>query len=208
MMRWETDLVRDIREGPERDNTDKFFETVNWHLYLHGPLPSNEVSKCNRDAITERFLRVRDNCRAVLEIGIYRNGDESTTTCFLNNKKQDTIYLGVDIDDRSKINDSSKNVYTLREDSSNINSVMSYAKSLGIEEFDFIFIDGDHSLSQVLKDWEYTTYLSKNGIVGMHDTSYHPGPTRFISHLNTDKWHVEVNVCPCDNGVGFAWRKN
>lgn len=208
MMLWEQDLVRDIREGPERDNTDKFFETVNWHVYLHGPLPSNEVSQCNRDAITERFLRVRDHCRAVLEIGIYRNGDESTTTCFLNNKNQDTIYLGIDVDDRSSINDPSKNVYTLREDSSNITSVMNYARSLGIEQFDFIFIDGDHSLSQVLKDWEYTAYLSKNGIVGMHDTSYHPGPTRFMSHLNRDRWQVEVNVCPCDNGVGFAWRKN
>jgi hypothetical protein len=206
-MRWEEDLTRDIREGPERDNTDKFFETVDWHVYLHGPLPFGEVSQCNRDAITTRFLKIRDQCKAILEIGIYRNGEESTTTCFIDNKKSDTIYLGVDIGDRSQINNSSNNVYTLQEDSSNIDKVLTYARSLGIEKFDFIFIDGDHSLSQVLKDWEYTAYLSDNGIVGMHDTSYHPGPTRFMSHLRTDKWNVEVNVCPCDNGVGFAWKK-
>jgi len=74
-------------------------------------------------------------------------------------------------------------------------------------EFDFIFIDGWHSINQVLADWEYTNLLTDGGIVGFHDTSCHPGPHNFIKSLDKSKWDVIENCCPQDWGIGFARKK-
>ena len=78
---------------------------------------------------------------------------------------------------------------------------------MGVEKFDFIFIDGDHSVNQVLRDWEYSNLLNDGGIVGFHDTSHHTGPYLFIKNLNTDIWDVVENACPQDYGIGFATKK-
>ena len=38
-------------------------------------------------------------------------------------------------------------------------------------EIDFLFIDGDHSLSAVTRDWQdWTPHLSANGMVALHDS--------------------------------------
>ena len=75
------------------------------------------------------------------------------------------------------------------------------------QHFDIIFIDGLHSIHQVLKDWEYTNLLSDTGIVGLHDTSHHIGPFLFIRNLDKNKWDVIENACPQDYGIGFATKK-
>ena len=79
-------------------------------------------------------------------------------------------------------------------------------KELGITQFDFIFIDGWHSINAVMTEWEYTRLLSPTGIVGFHDTNYHPGPKEFVDAINQEKWNV-AKVCPDDYGISFAWRK-
>jgi predicted O-methyltransferase YrrM len=75
-------------------------------------------------------------------------------------------------------------------------------------KFDFIFIDGWHSINQVLRDWEYTNLLSDNGVVGFHDVSCHPGPKAFINALDATKWEILKNCCPKDWGVAFARKRN
>ena len=80
-------------------------------------------------------------------------------------------------------------------------------------QYDFIFIDGDHSYDGVKKDFElYSTIMSENGIITIHDTyqSYHnkfvvtenskedfvpfDGPCKFIKELEGDeKWNL-VNL--------------
>jgi len=127
----------------------------------------------------------------------------------LDNKLDETVYIGLDLNDKSYLNDESKNIFTLQADSSDTESVMNFIQSKGISEIDFIFIDGWHSINQVMKDWEYTKYLSDFGIVGFHDTASHPGPHSFINALDKTKWNIVEN--PCSNnqndwGVGFAWR--
>ena len=150
---------------------------------------------------------MRDSCKAILEIGICRNKKESFTYVFLDNKKDETIYVGIDLDDKSFLNDPDKNIWTIQGDSSSITEAMEIFKDLGITEFDFIFIDGYHSINQVLIDWEYTRCLSSNGIVGFHDTSAHPGPMNFVAALDRKIWNVEENLCTLDYGIGFAWKK-
>lgn len=211
-MKWESDLSRDIRTFSEIDDVDggitphplgygHYIDERGYAIY------PKEVTDCNRFALLQQFLRVRDNAKAILEIGIGRNSEESFAYVFFNSKKTETVYVGVDIDDRSFLNDSGKNIHTIRADSSNYEENVAKFKELGVEKFDFIFIDGWHSINQVLKDWEYTNLLAEGGIVGFHDTSCHPGPYNFVHALDETKWVVEKNICPADWGIGFAWRK-
>jgi hypothetical protein len=204
-MKWEKDLVRDIRTGTGYDDQDVTDNRIPHPDPSEWPWP--EVTEANRRAVKERFLKVRDNCKAILEIGVCRNQQDSITHIFLENKLDSTIYLGIDLDDKSFLNNPEKNIWTIRGNSSSVTEAKEIFKILGIVEFGFIFIDGWHSINQVLIDWEYTEMLSPNGIVGLHDVSSHPGPALFIKALNKDLWEVEENICTKDNGVGFAWKK-
>jgi hypothetical protein len=201
-MKWTTDLIKDIRTNTPFDDVDGATEASNGCTH--------EVTDGNRYALLENFVKVRNNCSAILEIGVNRNGANSFTQILLKNKLKSTIYLGVDIDNKSFLDSAHHNIYTIQENSSNFNHVMKYAKYIGITEFDFIFIDGDHSINQVLRDWEYTNFLSRIGIVGFHDTAYHYGPNAFVNSMNLGIWNVIPNSCnnnPNDFGIGFAWKK-
>jgi hypothetical protein len=201
-MIWESDLTRDIRDG---------YGTMAWEDYIfenpnryHGLV---EVTDCNRQAVKNYFNKVQPFCKAILEIGICRNDKDSITHTFINNKLNTTTYIGIDIEDKSFLNNTSKNIFTLKTNSHDYEKNEIEIKKLGVTEFDFIFIDGRHSIDDVLHDWEYTRMLSKNGIVGFHDINWHAGPYEFINALRTDKWHIEKNICPDDWGIAFVWRK-
>lgn len=201
-MKWEQDLITDIRTGdPAADDNDHALDVLRKYFI---PI---EVTDANRAAVTEQFLKVRDNCQSILEIGICRNDKDSFTHCFLNNKRDETVYVGIDLDDKTFLNNPEKNIYTIQNTSSDVDANIERMKSFGVEQFDFIFIDGWHSINQVLIDWEYTQLLGPNGIVGFHDVNEHPGPYLFVRALDTDKWNVITDACPNDWGVGFAWKK-
>lgn len=217
---WRKDLVRDIRYQDDRDDLDwnygNFPEVPNRHIEVKHPTEDYIVtmSLCNLYSLREQFMLVRNNCRAILEIGVNHNStptEMTSTKTFLNSKKPDTIYFGIDINDKSNLNDPSNNVYTMQVDSNNITDVMERAAQLKITQFDFIFIDGWHSINQVMREWEYTKYLSETGIVGFHDTAIHPGPNLFLRNLDKTKWNVLKNCCGFeknDYGIGFAWRRS
>lgn len=205
-MKWQQDLTKDIRTNTGFDDQDSSGGSIP-HPYGH-LWPWQEVTEANRSAVKERFLRVKDNCPAVLEIGVCRNKEESITHVFLQNKNPETIYVGIDLDDKSFLNNAEQRVFTIQNTSSDIeNNMKKMQEEFGVTEFGFIFIDGWHSINQVLLDWEYVRLLAPHGIVGFHDTSSHPGPHYFVKALNTDLWEVEENVCPTDHGVGFCWKK-
>lgn len=210
--KWEKDLIKDIRTFSDIDEKDgnvmshplgysHYFDEYGNTIY---PI---EVTHCNRYNLLEQFNKVRDNCKAILEIGIGRNSEESFAYVFFKNKRKDTVYIGVDTGDRSFLNNKEENIYTIKNDSSDYDTNLKIFKSIGVEKFDFIFIDGWHSINQVLKDWEYTNLLNDGGIVGFHDTSCHPGPHNFIRALDKNKWDVIENCCPEDWGIGFARKK-
>ena len=201
-MKWQNDLIEDIRLHTELDNQDG---PIDWDFSVDHSHP--EITECNRQALLEYFNKVKDNCKAILEIGVCRFGPGAFTYVLLNNKKVETKYIGIDIEDKRFLNDIDKNIHTIQNNSSNYEENVLSFRALGVDKFDFIFIDGDHSINQVLRDWEYTDLLSDTGIVGFHDTSIHPGPTKFIKALNRSKWNVVENLCPKDWGIGFIWRK-
>ena len=197
-MKWEQDLIRDIRSHTSYDDMDGVDNPYGG--------AKGEFTKENADALTEYFLKIRDNCSAILEIGVCRNDQESSTHCFLKNKKQETVYVGIDLDDKTFLNNAEQNVHTIQHTSFDLISNFESFKSLGIRQFDFIFIDGWHSINAVMLEWEYTHLLGPNGIVGFHDSNYHPGPKEFVDAINQEKWNV-VKLCPDDYGISFAWRK-
>lgn len=202
-MKWQEDLIKDIRTNTPFDDEDGGVpHPMGYCSWFRG-----EFTKENSDMLNNIFMQVKDGCPAILEIGVCRNDQASSTWTFLKNKNPETIYIGIDLDDKSFLNDPANNVYTIRASSSDFDANMEIIKSLGVTKFGFIFIDGWHSINQVLKDWEYTSILSSDGIVGFHDTSAHPGPVAFMQAINKDIWYVEENLCPEDHGIGFVWKK-
>jgi len=203
MSKWQQDLTKDVRRGDGFDDRDLpengTFEYDGWA----------EVSDADREALRVEFLKVRDNCRAILEIGISRNGPDSFTQVFLQNKNPETIYVGIDIDDKTYLNNPELNIHTIQSSSSEYKNCMNIIRSVNVSEFDFIFIDGWHSINQVLADWEYTNILGPEGIVGLHDTAYHPGPKYFLEGLDADKWDIVKNAVNDikDWGIGFVRKK-
>jgi hypothetical protein len=216
-MKWKTDLIKDIRVHTSHDDREDEYALIEKYKEIYPDLMKDrtvfnqydgrECTECNKESLIEKFDLVKDNCRAILEIGVCRNGTDSFVHALLSNKNKETIYIGVDLDDKTYLNDPENNIFTIRENSSNYEQIMSKCKELGVDEFDFIFIDGLHTVNQLLDDWEYTNHLSDHGIVGFHDTSHHAGPYMFINHLDTEKWDVIVNDCPNDYGVGYATKK-
>jgi len=217
--KWKEDLVKDIRYFDYRDDMDwndgNFPEVPQRTIEVSHPIYGYTItqSQCNLNNIRDQYLRVKDRCKCILEIGVDFNSirtEMTSTRIFLDNKTDETIYIGVDIEDKSYLNNDSKNIFTLKQDSSDIQTVVDFIKSKGCDDIDFIFIDGWHSINQVMREWEYTKYLSDFGIVGFHDTSIHPGPNSFLKALNREKWDVIENACSDnlnDLGVGFAWKK-
>lgn len=196
-----THLIKDIRFFNASDDSDAPF--------YYPPSIEKEFSSLNKISLTENFLSIKDKCKAILEIGVHRNGTDSSTNVFLDNKNDDTFYFGVDLEDKSYLANEVKNVFTIMNDSSNLEEIMDFVRSKNVDSFDFIFIDGLHSINQVLKDWRFTDFLSSHGIVGLHDTNSHPGPFLFAKNVNLEKWFIDkrcTNITT-DWGISFLRKK-
>ena len=191
------DFLKDFRFHDDRDNQDRPFE---------GKCPEIEFSDCNRENLLQEFNSIKENAKAILEIGVCRNGLESSTHVFLNNKKKETKYVGIDLEDKSSLNDAENNVHTFKIDSNFYKEIQNKCFQLQIYEYDFIFIDGWHSIEQCIADWRFVAHLSKNGVVGLHDTTKHPGPFALVENINKDIWDVK-KLCLEDNGISFFRKK-
>jgi len=143
----------------------------------------------------------------VMEIGVSRNGDGSFTKAILDNKPDNIKYLGVDLDDKSYINSTEKNIYTIKENSFNQESIRNYMKEIKMEKISILFIDGWHSVNACINDWLYSDLLSKDGVVIFHDTNYHPGPRVIIESIDRTKFRVERHfVYEDDYGISIAYK--
>lgn len=207
----QNDLISEIRTFTDVDdqelNLNFFIKKHDMRFYPQLTVPT-EFSDCNKSQLIKYFKKVAPHAKAILEIGVHRNGGDSSTWCFLNYKNKETFYFGIDIVDKSFLNDEENNIYTLQENSSNTEKIMNFVKSTGVEKFDFIFIDGYHSINQVLDDWKFTEYLAEGGIVGFHDTNMHTGSMLFVDHLNPAKYNIEkcCKTWMLDWGISFVSR--
>lgn len=176
---------------------------------LFGLLKSVPVEFSKRDAqvLKRELRRMGRRCRCVLEIGVSRDIDTSSTGVIFENKLKETIYLGVDLLDKKYLDNLSNNIYTLKINSRRKRSIMNKLRNLGLYEIDLLIIDGSHSVQMILNDWSFSRFLSKHGTVVIHDTSVHPGPVvlydavdqrffskkKYFEHL-ADDWGLGI-VC-------------
>lgn len=95
-------------------------------------------------------------------------------------------------------------------DSTN-NKIIKQASALG--PYDAIFIDANHTLPYVTKDWE--NYGPMGKIIAFHDINHYtqPKPPRMPieAHKLWDKLkleyrHEEIRLDPDHNGIGVLWR--
>lgn len=207
------DLIRDIRSFSEIDDADYHEVFFNQKHPGVNPWPMGnrkiEFSEWNHLKLNQHFKKVSGHAKAIIEIGVCRNGEKSSTYTFLRNKMKETFYFGIDLVDKSFLDNAEENIFTLQTNSSNTEQIMEFVNSKGVDKFDFIFIDGWHSVNQVLDDWKFTEFLADGGVVGFHDTNVHPGPMLFIDHLNTEKYNVEkcCTTWLTDYGISFVTRK-
>lgn len=143
-----------------------------------------EVSTGNFYSVSEL-----DPPGAILEIGVSRNGKNSFTHAILSKKPDAVPYLGVDVDDKSFLNDGKKRIYTLRTSSMNQERVRAELLTLGIESLGLLLIDGWHSLNAVVNDWRYSDMVVKGGFVVLHDTNGHP-PAAFVYAIDPKQYEV------------------
>ncbi len=153
----------------------------------------NEISDANKEALDDILRKV--NVKNVIEIGISRNDTRSFTTQLLYAKKG--IYCGIDIEDKTFLNDHLNRVYTIKANSHDQSTIRSYLNTIGLKKCSVLFIDGWHSVNTVINDWKYTDLLDDNGVVIFHDTNYHPGPNLIIDAIDRSMYRV---VKYCDGG--------
>lgn len=164
--------------------------------YGCGYLEKGKSTEFSRDdqEIVLKYLKEQleqKNKIVIVEIGVCRNRYDCTSTCiFLDNKRDCDIYLGIDIENKSFLNNPSKNIYTIKSKSQDFNTIYQYFSKIGITNIDILMIDGHHSINQVYLEWQYTSKLNSNGVVIFHDTNCHPGPTCIINSINTNKYDV------------------
>lgn len=91
--------------------------------------------------------------------------------------------------------------------------VIEQVRALG--PFDAIFLDGNHTLPYVTKDWKTYGAMS-NKLVAFHDISW-KRPADFVSYsridvpefwneLKVDYRHQEIKMEAKDNGIGVLWK--
>lgn len=190
------DLLKEIRTFTAYDDAD-------WDADCPGNI-IYEISDCNRASFKEAFYSIKNACTSILEIGVCNNDKNSLSHILIDEKRDDAYYFGVDIKDKTFLNNHEKNVYTIQSDSADIEKIMSFVNSKGVNHFDFIFIDGWHSINHVLKEWRFTEYLSNFGIVCLHDTNFHPGPKAFVNALNPERYILSKKCTEKDDwGISF-----
>ncbi len=167
----------------------------------------------------------QENVRSYLEIGSRFGGSLWHIT---NSLPKGSTVVSIDLPHRNKRGeydartflencvkklktDKGYNVHLFLGDSTNAD-IVSKVKNLG--PFDACFIDANHTLPYVTKDWE--NYGPMCRIVCFHDISWYraslpphtmpidvPG---FWKGLKDGFQHREIKYEPQDNGIGILWR--
>lgn len=167
-----------------------------------GWMSSVEVTDCNLQVVRSVVKELGKNLKAAMEIGVNRNGERSMSRIIMDERPVGSFYLGVDIEDKSYLDDPSSNTWTIKSNSHDQERIRGFIKSKGIKNLDLLFIDGWHSINTCVNDWMYTDLLSPNGIVILHDTNSHPGPVGLLEAINEDLY-VKQRYCE-DNDFGIA----
>lgn len=118
-------------------------------------------------------------------------------------------HINYDLEKRNSILRECQNVHLIEGSSHDIPNVEKVKEILGEEKLDFLFIDGDHSESGVLKDFElYKGFVRDGGIIAFHDikdSQNHISQSCFVheawSKISGDKH--EIKSLDDWGGIGY-----
>ena len=201
-------LKQDIRTFQSWDDQDTPLQTnFDWE-------PMIEFSNCNKYTLARTFNEVKHNTKVIVEIGISRisapkftnainSYEQSSTSVLLQNKLPETLYLGIDIKDRSFIKSYGSNIHTLQAKSEDYKVILNKFKELNITKIDFLFIDGWHSINQVIDELWYLDFMKPGGVICYHDTNHHPGPSRIINEFRPEFFEATKH-CQVENDWGLG----
>jgi cephalosporin hydroxylase len=147
------------------------------------------------------------NRELIVEIGVDRDPNRSFSRLLIDNKPDDCAYVGIDTLDRTRLENHNKCVYTIQGDSGDMSMLKSVMSQLGLKYIDLLFVDGCHSVNQVIKDWRYAKWVRTGGAVVFHDTNAHPGPLLVFDAIDELYWRkAKFFEKEPDYGMSVAWR--
>ena len=205
---------RDVVSLIKKEPTDiwglQFFPNLEPEVNNHrdGPTYNHGIrgfpnSDSNLEVVRTVVAKMGKRYKACLEIGVEKHLGNSFTEILIKNKPRGSSYIGVDIEDKSYLDDAKSNVYTLQCDSFDHESVRAFLDSKGISQIDILLIDSKHSVYNVINDWRYADLLSPNGVIILHDTNHHPGPIALCEAIDPDMFEV-TKLCTDENDYGIA----
>lgn len=170
---------------------------------------AREFSDCNMQTIDKVVAELGDKLKAVMEIGVDRvSQNDSISKHVFNNRPLGSFYLGIDIEDKSYLNNEATNTWTLQCNSHEQDKIREFLKSKNIQELDLLVIDGWHSVNTTINDWKYADLLSPHGIVVVHDTNYHPGDIALLEAVDESLFDIDrACIDPSDSGLTVLRRK-
>jgi hypothetical protein len=169
--------------------------------------PNVHFSSLNHEALKYAFNKLPHQPKLIVEIGVDECGGVSSTNTLLGIKPTDCMYVGMDLKPKTYLNSIENNIFTIQGDSANYESLYQLMEWYGHEQIDFMFVDGWHSVNQVIKEWKYWEKMIPNGVMAFHDTNYHPGPVALLEAIDTDIFSVEwFGRGEADWGVGVVQR--
>lgn len=186
----------------------KFFPDLEPHISNDQDMPpfgwvsSVEVSDCNLEIVRGAVRELGPHLSAVMEIGVNRNGERSMSRIIMDDRPPGSFYLGVDLDDKSYLNDAERNTHTLQCNSHEQSRIRDYLRNNGVNHLDLLFIDGWHSVNTCVNDWLYADLVRDGGIVILHDTNSHPGCVALYQAVDENAW-VKERYC-LENDFGIA----
>jgi hypothetical protein len=174
--------------------------------YLHQKI-AHEFSEKNKEVLLQSMQDLqKEKLELVVEIGIARSNEWSSTYFLLNHKADSLSYLGIDMNPACKnfVDGWNKpNTHARVIDSSDTATIMQEVKNLGFEEIDLLIIDGNHSANHIYKDFVLTEFVRKGGIILFHDTNYHPGPKMIFECIDSNVFEAKLHLIDEEDwGVG------
>jgi len=169
---------------------------------------TQEFSENNKQVLKSLMddLEQKNKLNVILEIGVNRSREYSSTQFILKNKSLHTKYIGIDLEQSliDTIYNESLNNFGLATNSSNYEQIVGYLNYLNVGMVDLFIIDGWHSVDQVVKDWRFTNLLNLGGHVLMHDTNYHPGPYCVYEAIDSDYYIKQKHSTTLEHDWGVA----
>lgn len=164
---------------------------------------NRQFSDANKKTIV-KLLKNNPQIKCIVEIGTASSYTDSSTQTFIQYKSPDTLFITIDIDNKSAAiegNSLREKILVLQSDSVNVDLKKHFINTT----IDLLFIDGDHSVDRVFKEYEfYLPLMSKNGIIVLHDTTLHPGPYLFMEAVDENVYKKE-KLHLDDYGLGIIY---